>query len=115
MTWMGDTVDAPMLLYFDEINVSTDGTAPASREEILVCRSQSGSVVWHYSDSSIIPDYNEETMQTIYQIRTLSESLLLRGENKSENSTQLINGLWTCRLSSDEISAVGLYERGMGE
>ena len=112
VTWNGNTVDAPMLLYHDEIYVSTNGTAPFSSEGILVCSNQSGSVWWHYPDLTIVPP---STVPTFYQIKASeSVSTLLRGIDISENATWF-NGLWSCQLSSFEVSTVGLYERGMGE
>ena len=116
VTWMGDTVDAPMLLYHDEIYVSTDGTVPSnSSEGVLVCRSQSGLVWWHHPGLTIVPTYSNKIVPTIYQIKTSeSVSTLLRSVDISENSPAL-NGLWVCQLSSSEVSTVGLYMRGMGK
>ena len=116
-----------MLIYHDEIIVDPGPTysigniaAPGA----LVCTSETTvRAAWRRSDHAFFGDVNGAVSTTnLNQIRTLPSATPNRGRLSRDNENvnpraAHQNGLWCCRVSSDDSALVfaGVYRRGMGE
>lgn len=107
VTWNGNAVTGPVLIYHDEIALSS-GSAGS-----LVCTSDSGTTTWHLADGTVV---NSDSLSVFFQTTSSPRvSTLLRRVNSSV-MTPDHNGLWTCQMSGvGEIIPVGLYQRGGGK
>ena len=104
-----------MLLYHNEIRISSTNIAPSTGEGILVCRSSSSVAGWHYPNATPVPSFSFDSAPDFFQIRSSSQTMstLVRSRNVSVASLDF-NGLWTCRENGN-LASVGLHQRGMGE
>ena len=124
VTWNGTTITGPVLIFQDEL-VRDDRTNVLATpvDGTVICRSENQAQVgWH-----LAPPSNTGTgglVQTSHfrQRRTSSSatpsvSRLTTNRTDEALTSAAANGLWTCRLNANRITAVpvGIYARGGGE
>ena len=128
MTWNGTTITGPVLIFQDEL-VRDDRTnvQATPMNGTLICRSENQAQVgWHFAPlSSLNSGQLLSPISTLFHFRqrrttssaTPSVSRLTTNRPDEALTSAAANGLWTCRLNSNRITAVpvGIYARGGGE
>ena len=122
VTWNGTTIIGPVLIFQDEL-VRDDRTnvLATPMDGTVVCRSENQAQVgWQYADGALVS--TTSTTNHFRQKRTSSSatpsvSRLTTNRPGEALTSAAANGLWTCRLNGNIITAVpvGIYARGGGE
>ncbi len=132
MTWNGNTITSPVLIYSDEIPVDPSATTigDPNGPGALICRSEDRATVsWHYVHGGIVrgPEFTD-TFKAIGTGAGVTPSLsqLLLNRVNAEITNPDLNGVWHCRLNGarqrdsqtnnryDEQINVGIFSRGGG-
>ena len=111
MTWNGNTITGPVLIYHDEV-LSVSSIGNPNRPGALVCKiDRVDTVAWYWPQGFFVLVRPSE--RDFEQLRTDngSVSLLSRTTTYTPTISPNRNGLWTCR-QSDEWIPIGLFSRG---
>ena len=109
MTWQGDSITGPVLIFHDELPKSF-----GNPDQQLSCMATNAS--WHLPNGTAVEEFGANTpfRQLTHRLRT---SAILLGNTVLELPTNrtTYNGLWTCRSNGEATGAipVGIYEGGM--
>ena len=122
VTWNGTTITGPVLIFQDEL-IRDDRTNVLATplDGTVICRSENQAQVgWHLANGNIVQ--GSSTNNHFKQRRTSSSatpsvSRLTTNIPDGALTSAAANGLWSCRLTANRITAVpvGIYARGGGE
>ena len=121
VTWNGTTITGPVLIFQDEL-VRDDRTnvLATPRDGTLICRSENQAQVgWHFANTQLVSPIstnNHFRQRRPSSSATPSVSRLTTNIPDEALTSAAANGLWSCRLNGNLITAVpvGIYARGGG-
>ena len=122
VTWNGTTITGPVLIFQDElVRDDRSNVLATPRDGTVICRSENQAQVgWVFANSVLISTLS--TTNHFRQRRTSSSatpsvSRLTTNRPDEANTSAVANGLWTCRLNNNRLTAVpvGIYARGGGK
>ena len=104
VTWQGDPVTGPLLIFHSEINQTVNNNS-------LTCSHPTGPVAWYLAVRNI--KLSTQSSGTFINVITNEErqAQLIRGTNDRQESQ--FDGLWTCRLNGATGAGafhVGIYD-----
>ena len=104
MTWQGETVTSPLLIYHSEIQQIVNSNS-------LTCSHPAGPVAWYLA----VRNTRLTTMSAGTFINVITnggrQAQIMRGHDGGDDS--LFDGLWTCRLNGGTGTGafhVGVYD-----
>ena len=102
VTWQGETVTGPLLIFHSEIQQTVNNNS-------LTCSHPTGPVAWHFAHGVILPNSGGTFNNIITNGRRQAQ--IMRGTHNRDE--RLFDGLWTCRLNGTTGAGafhVGIYD-----
>ena len=104
VTWQGETVTGPLLVYHSEIQQTVNSNS-------LTCRHPTGPVAWYLAvRDTRLTNFSNGTFINVISNDKRQAQIIRGAQNRNETE---FDGLWTCRLNGTTGAGtfhVGIYD-----